>query len=515
MTKRSKIKPILLWVLRVIIYALSILGSLLMVSLKWLKETWGPVSFSTALFQIKTPMVGVDSNIVETYVKDIAMPAVLIPLLGIIILCLVTKAMKTTGYSLKVGINKLGILDITYRPIVVIGTIGLLIGCWAQVPGLAKDTGVPDYVDSLIHRSTIYENYYVVPTDDLLTFPEQKRNLVLIYVESLESSYLSVDEGGGMPSNLIPNITAIASENVSFSNTDSFGGATQTQNVGWTMAALLTTSSGVTYNAPIDSNDMQSYSRFLPGLRTLGDILYDNGYDNYFVCGSDSGFGGRKSYFLSHGNYAIHDFTYASETGYLPAGYHNGYWGMGDAQLFDMAREELTSIASEGRPFNYTILTADTHPPEGFVCDLCEPIEGEGPLQTAIRCSDRQVSQFVEWLKEQDWYENTTVIIIGDHLLMSDVLACQMPEGYQRHVFNCFINLPSGVAPVNTNNRLFATTDYFPTILAAMGVEINGDRLGLGTNLFSERETLLEEMGEDAYNTEVLRYSDYYFNNFV
>ena len=188
---------------------------------------------------------------------------------------------------------------------------------------------------------------------------------------------------------------------------------------------------------------------------------------------------------------------------------------MGDAQLFDMAREELTSIASEGRPFNYTILTADTHPPEGFVCDLCEPIEGEGPLQTAIRCSDRQVSQFVEWLKEQDWYENTTVIIIGDHLLMSDVLACQMPEGYQRHVFNCFINLPSGVAPVNTNNRLFATTDYFPTILAAMGVEINGDRLGLGTNLFSERETLLEEMGEDAYNTEVLRYSDYYFNNFV
>jgi phosphoglycerol transferase len=98
---------------------------------------------------------------------------------------------------------------------------------------------------------------------------------------------------------------------------------------------------------------------------------------------------------------------------------------------------------------------------------------------------------------------------------MSDVLAVQMPEGYQRHVFNIFVNLPEGLAPVNANNRIFATTDYFPTILAAMGVEISGDRLGLGTNLFSDRQTLLEEMGEDAYNTEVLRYSDYYFNNFV
>ena len=36
----------------------------------------------------------------------------------------------------------------------------------------------------------------------------------------------------------------------------------------------------------------------------------------------------------------------------------------------------------------------------------------------------------------------------------------------------------------------------FPTILASMGVIIEGDRLGLGTNLFSGTPTIMEENGE-------------------
>ena len=46
-------------------------------------------------------------------------------------------------------------------------------------------------------------------------------------------------------------------------------------------------------------------------------------------------------------------------------------------------------------------------------------------------------------------------------------------------------------------------------------VQIDGDRLGLGTNLFSDQPTLLEQLGLDAYNQEVLRYSEYYIDNFV
>lgn len=43
-----------------------------------------------------------------------------------------------------------------------------------------------------------------------------------------------------------------------------------------------------------------------------------------------------------------------------------------------------------------------------------------------------------------------------------------------------------------------------------MGVTIEGNRLGLGVDLYSDTPTLVEEMGLDALNTELLKNSDYY-----
>lgn len=50
----------------------------------------------------------------------------------------------------------------------------------------------------------------------------------------------------------------------------------------------------------------------------------------------------------------------------------------------------------------------------------------------------------------------------------------------------------------------------YPTTLAAMGVTIPGDRLGLGTNLFSSTSTLAEIYGMDDLNTELLKDSKLY-----
>ena len=77
-----------------------------------------------------------------------------------------------------------------------------------------------------------------------------------------------------------------------------------------------------------------------------------------------------------------------------------------------------------------------------------------------------------------------------------------------RTVYNTFIN--SGVKSENTNNRIFSTMDYFPTTIAALGATIEGDRLGLGTNLFSEKKTLIEEYGLKYVDTELDKNSKYY-----
>ena len=51
-----------------------------------------------------------------------------------------------------------------------------------------------------------------------------------------------------------------------------------------------------------EGNSSGEYEKFLPGLKGMGEILEENGYQNYFMCGSDVEFGGRKDFYEQHGN---------------------------------------------------------------------------------------------------------------------------------------------------------------------------------------------------------------------
>ena len=53
--------------------------------------------------------------------------------------------------------------------------------------------------------------------------------------------------------------------------------------------------------------------------------------------------------------------------------------------------------------------------------------------------------------------------------------------------------------------------DMFPTTLGALNVKIQGNRLGLGTNLFSNKKTIPEMIGIDNFNRELKKNSVYYY----
>lgn len=57
--------------------------------------------------------------------------------------------------------------------------------------------------------------------------------------------------------------------------------------------------------------------------------------------------------------------------------------------------------------------------------------------------------------------------------------------------------------------------DMLPTVLYAMGFDIEGERLGLGTNLFSSTPTLAEELGLSYLEEELSKSSLYYIANFT
>ncbi len=80
-------------------------------------------------------------------------------------------------------------------------------------------------------------------------------------------------------------------------------------------------------------------------------------------------------------------------------------------------------------------------------------------------------------------------------------------KDYDRVLYNAFIN---SVNKGNNKNRLFTQYDMYPTILSSIGAKIEGNKLGFGVDLFSGEETLLEKLGKDEFDKELLKSSDYY-----
>ena len=104
---------------------------------------------------------------------------------------------------------------------------------------------IPEFIESQLTRSTFFEEAYVDPRSITLTFPEEKRNLVYIYLESMESTYLSKELGGNQEENLLPNLSELALANLNFSHTDTLGGARQVTGTSWTIAAMVSQTTGV------------------------------------------------------------------------------------------------------------------------------------------------------------------------------------------------------------------------------------------------------------------------------
>ena len=97
--------------------------------------------------------------------------------------------------------------------------------------------------------------------------------------------------------------------------------------------------------------------------------------------------------------------------------------------------------------------------------------------------------------------------------MQSNFFELEEGQEYEKKVVSLIIN--SAVETENTNNRKYSTMDLYPTTLAALGATIDGDRLALGTNLFSEEETLIEKYGLEYVNDELKKNSRFYDNNIL
>lgn len=444
----KEIQVVIKILLCVLTILLSFLAILLHEASNWMLATWTNLSMEELVAQMKTPIQGTSHEVLWDFVET-CVPASVMAVFFVVIVIALARKTKITKWIVQIG--------------AVAGSMALIVSS-AQMVWNELDVG--EYLENQKTESHFIEDNYANPNQIQIRFPEQKRNLIYIFMESMETTYASKDVGGGLDFNCIPELTQLAMENVNFSGTEQLGGIYPTDGSTWTMGAMVAQTSGLPLKLNLRAENVSEDIEVLPKAKTIGDILGEQGYRQEIMFGSEGEFAGRKQYFEKHGGYEVLDYTYAAENGWLPSPDYRVWWGYEDEKLFEFAKVRLNELGNGQQPFNFTMLTVDTHFEDGYPCRLCQDLYGE-QYANVMACSSRQLVEFIRWIQQQPFYENTTIVLVGDHLTMdSDFCANVSPE-YQRGVLNIFVNAP--VMAVNTKNRIASTMDMFPTTIAALG----------------------------------------------
>ena len=479
-------------------------GFLCCFAARWYLFTCGDQSFNAMLFTLFSGISGTDQQILESFILGPLLLALCCTVFLAALFCQRSRFHLIVGF-LRHEVTLSPISHGAYCWICAILFLSLLIPAEEAV-------GLREWISNAKNASTLFDTEYIDPAQTRIAFPQKKRNLIYLYLESMETTFCSKEQGGSMEKCVIPELYALAQENTSFSDSDKIGGWGAITGTTWTTAGMISQSGGIPLLLPFGANSADTTSRPLQNATLLWDILKEEGYYQAVIMGSDPHFSGQEAIFPAHGIDNIFDYNSAMRDGIIPEGY-GVFWGMEDSNLYAYARKVLTDISQNSQPFQVCITTIDTHFPDGYICEACKDDYSE-PYENVYACASRQAYAFVQWLREQPFYEDTTIVICGDHLSMAgDYLRRNNLEDARRRVYNCILN--AAVSTENTNGRAITPFDMFPTTLAAMGCQIEGDRLGLGVNLFSDQPTLAERIGVDSLNEELDRSTIPYLLRFL
>ena len=311
--------------------------------------------------------------------------------------------------------------------------------------------------------------------------PKIKKNLIIIYFESLENdienlSYINlknpIKELKKLPGKRILNFKQSPATAIS-------------------IAGIFASQCSIPLY-PFISKKIENFNQ--KKLKCLSDVLNEFDYKQYHFMTVDKTFH-NSDLFLENHHYSVYDNQKIREK--FPNAKIS--WGNGvfDDVMLNLAKDKILQLKKSNNPFNVVIKTTDTHPPfiTSTTCkkNFNKKHKNEKTYElfknlnksymrlrayNAYKCSSNLIISFLDELKEKNALDNTVIVIMGDHLAHNkyEIIDDNNNERYLYFKINTKNN--------NTRN-LINHFDITPTILDEMGfLPENINQYGFGISLF-------------------------------
>lgn len=475
-------------------FVLQLLTVLYAMTIPWAFDTFPLSNIESVLFTLFAGTnEGAEEFVISSFLDRAAVPSikiffvlVLIQFVFSLALCRMKKGIffsfKRIKYSLNSNKFKTSLFQLQKGLWILMALYCLILSL--ILPGIVSSAPF-EALFQIPVDSELYRNHYVHPDSLKLELSKNPRNLIVIMLESMETNF----------ERYTPEIVALQQQNTNFPP-----GGVSVAGTSWTIAGITGKLCGIPLNMPMGIKEyLGKLPTYLPGARCLMDVLRDMNYNQVFIQGSSGSFTQINDFCKSHGNVDLHDLEFYRKNGNLPKDY-KVFWGYEDRKLYEFAKRDLDSLSLLKEPFAFYMSTIDTHQPEGYVDALCSKVFAnvDGNFPKSLRCASKQLNEFVAWLRQQPWYENTVISIMGDHVMGTLSVKANVPSTDSLYWTNFIIN-----STVNSpiRERHYSSMDMFPTLLEAMGFELETRAAGLGRSLYSDSLTMLELYGRKTLDS--------------
>jgi len=339
------------------------------------------------------------------------------------------------------------------------------------------------------------------PNEEMFGLAE-KRNLIVVSLESLQSFVINNDMNGHEITPFMNSLTA-DEDTFYYSNFYHQTGLGKTSDSEFLVENSLYPLSGGAVFFTHSGNTFHSMS----------ESLNEEGYFTYILHPNNKSFWNRDMMYK-----ALDIQKYYDENSYVVNEDDAVNWGLKDISFFD---QSVDLMAEMPQPFYSRLITLTNHYP--FTLDVADQNIPEYDSNSntlnkyfqTVNYMDEALELFFKDLKEQGLYENSIIVMYGDHYGISENHNKAMSQYLEKEItpyesaklqrVPLFVHIPnSGVGEEVT--EVAGQIDVRPTILHLLGLETSKD-MQLGADLFSEEHEEFVVFRDGGFVTDELVYT--------